>query len=110
MIAKLYWDLEKSSTPTALLLPWFPSSAKRMNKRATRDLYDFILKFVQIRRKADAPTKDVFDILIQRGDKDVDVVAVGVQNVLLFFGPIQVLVIVCHGYDVRWRRQHRHQL
>jgi len=109
MIGKLYWDLEKSSTPTALLLPWFPSPSRRMNKKATRDLYGLILKFVQIRRAADTPTKDVFDVLIQRGDKDVDMVTVG-EHFTFFKKTTQVLVLVRHGYDVRWRHQHWHQL
>jgi len=83
MITKLYWDLEKSTTPTALLLPWFPSPSRRTTKKATRDLYNFVLQFVQIRRAADTPTKDLFDVLIQRGDKDVDIVTVGAIQIAL---------------------------
>lgn len=78
LIANLYWDLEKSSTPAALLFPWFPSPSRRMNKRSSRDLYALILKFVHCRRAAGATTKGPIDALIKRGDKDVDIVTVSV--------------------------------
>jgi len=67
--------MEKSSTAAAILLPWFPSRSKRINKRVTTDLYDLILKLVRDRRAAGAPTKDPIDVLIQIGDNDVDIVA-----------------------------------
>jgi len=35
-IQGLYWQLEKSATPTALLLPWFPGLAKRRKERVTK--------------------------------------------------------------------------
>ena len=77
-MANIYWNLEKSSTPAAVLLPWLPTHSRRTNKRSTRDLYDFILKYVLDRRAAGAPTKDPIDVLIQRGDNDVGIVTVSV--------------------------------
>ena len=34
-IQSLYWQLEKSATPTTLLLPWFPGPAKKRKERVT---------------------------------------------------------------------------
>ena len=36
-IQALYWKLEKSATPTTLLLPWFPGPAKKRKKQATKN-------------------------------------------------------------------------
>lgn len=35
---KLYWLVEKGSTPTSVLLPWFPSSARKLQKEATAEM------------------------------------------------------------------------
>src|ERR1700722_19735383 len=51
-ISDLYWKLEKNATPVALLLPWFPSTAKKKKKQATKELYDMMSHYVQLRRKA----------------------------------------------------------
>lgn len=37
-LEKLYWQVEKGSTPTSVLLPWFPSSARKQRVAATTDM------------------------------------------------------------------------
>lgn len=78
-LAKHYWDLEKSATPTALLLPWFPGPAKRQNKRAVTELYTMLSHYVDIRRKA-TPSSDAIDFLIAEGESNDAIV--GVSSVL----------------------------
>jgi sterol 14-demethylase len=54
-LAKLqhhYWIIEKSATPTALLLPWFPSPAKRAKEASTKVLYTMLRKEKKHRRRA----------------------------------------------------------
>ena len=69
-MAGLYLTLEKSVTPTALLLPWIPSPAKRMRKAATTELYNQVIEHVKARRAAGASTSDAIDVLIQNGISD----------------------------------------
>ncbi len=75
-MAALYWTLEKSATPTALLLPWIPSPAKRMRKAAVTELYIHVVKYVKARRAAGATSSDPIDVLIQNGDSDPIIVNV----------------------------------
>ena len=66
-IQVLYWKLEKSATPTALLLPWFPGPAKRRREQATKDLYIKLQDYVELRRDAQVPSSDAFDVLLGQG-------------------------------------------
>lgn len=64
---KLYWVLEKSATPTNLLLPWFPSKAKRDKEAATKELFTMLYGYVEKRRAAAVPNSDAIDLLIGQG-------------------------------------------
>ena len=64
----LYWTLEKSSTPTSLLLPWFPGPAKKRKDQATKDLYMKLWHYVELRRNAAVPSStDAFDLFLEKG-------------------------------------------
>ncbi|PPR02168.1 hypothetical protein CVT24_011356 [Panaeolus cyanescens] len=63
----LYFTLEKSSTPQALLLPWFPSRSKRNKDKAVKSLFVKIYTIVETRRHATVPTSDAIDVLIAGG-------------------------------------------
>ena len=76
-IQELYWILEKSATPTALLLPWFPGRAKKAKEVATRELYMKFNHYVDLRREAKVPTTDAIDILIGQGHSNPDIIQVG---------------------------------
>ena len=75
-IQELYWILEKSATPTALLLPWFPGRAKKAKEVATRELYMKFNHYVDLRREAKVPTTDAIDILIGQGHSNPDIIQV----------------------------------
>ncbi|KAF8155590.1 cytochrome P450 [Crassisporium funariophilum] len=64
---KLYWTLEKSSTPIALLLPWFPSPSKKRKDAATKELFVKLYGIVEMRRAAKVSTTDPIDILLEQG-------------------------------------------
>jgi hypothetical protein len=51
-IAKHYWSIEKNGTHVTMLLPWFPSFARKAKQKATMALYATILSYVTARRKA----------------------------------------------------------
>ncbi|KAF9002867.1 cytochrome P450 [Cyathus striatus] len=46
LLQKYYWDLEKSATPTALLLPWILSPAKKKKSAATKALYTILKNYI----------------------------------------------------------------
>lgn len=75
-MANIFWDIEKSSTPTRLLLPWLPSPSQILSKISTARLYFLFLKAVRDRRAAGADANDAIDILIRNGDTDNDIVKV----------------------------------
>jgi len=80
-IQRDYWMLEKSATPVALLLPWFPGTAKKSNEIATRNLFTTLYGYVEMRRKADTRTSDAIDVLLSRGLTSEE--TVGVRHLFL---------------------------
>ena len=75
-VQHLFWILEKNSTPTALLLPWLPSPAKRRKDKATLELYSTLLHYVDVRKKANVPSYDAIDMLLSQGLGDQEIVGV----------------------------------
>jgi sterol 14-demethylase len=73
-IQELYWQLEKSATPTALLLPWFPGPAKKRKERVTKALYTKLHDYVELRKNADVPSSDAIDVLLAKGESTSEIV------------------------------------
>jgi hypothetical protein len=65
-ISELFATLQNSATPVSLLLPWFPSSARKTGRQASTDMYTIIRTYVENRRHAE-PTSDAIDMLIADG-------------------------------------------
>lgn len=74
-----YWSLEKSATPTSLLLPWFPSPAKKRKEAATKELYMILDSYIEQRRAADVPTSDAMDVMLSQGYDNQSII--GVRNI-----------------------------
>ncbi|KAJ3517128.1 hypothetical protein NLJ89_g699 [Agrocybe chaxingu] len=92
-LQKLYWQLEKSSTPTALLLPWFPGPAKKRKRTATKELFTKIYDIVEARRKAAVPSSDAVDVLLGQGQSTTEVVEFIVN--IIFAGVVNTGMISC---------------
>ncbi|KAF9522381.1 cytochrome P450 [Crepidotus variabilis] len=112
-IDKMYWDIELSSTPTRLLLPWIPSPSKKLGEKAMMGLYLLFLKYVQDGRAAGAETNDPIDVLIRNGDSDNDIVEVIIGAV--FTGFVNTGVNTCWallylGTHPQWRERARKEL
>ena len=75
-IQGLYWQLEKSSTPTALLLPWFPGPAKRRKARVTKALFTKFQDYVELRKNVAVPSSDSIDLLLGQGVPTSEIVEV----------------------------------
>jgi hypothetical protein len=75
-IQGLYWQLEKSATPTALLLPWFPGPAKKRRERVITALFTKLHDYVELRKNAAVPSSDSIDVLLGKGVPNSEIVGV----------------------------------
>ena len=76
-VTQLYWDAEKGSTPTSVLLPWFPSPARKRKVKATQELYMLLKASVDDRKENGKVEDDPMQALIDEGDGPNDIVQVG---------------------------------
>lgn len=73
-VQKEYWMLQKSATVTALLLPWFPSTGKKIKDIATKNLFTILEEYIKLRRQADVPDSDAIDLLLAYGSTTKDTI------------------------------------
>jgi sterol 14-demethylase len=107
-LAKHYWAIERNATPITILLPWFPSSAKKAKQKATMALYTMILSYVIARRKSSNPSMDSIDLFISRGLSN-DIIVETVIGVI-FAGVINTGVNSCWallhlGTNPKWKHK-----
>jgi hypothetical protein len=74
-IQELFLTLQTSATPASLLLPWFPSPARKRVKQATTEFFTMLWTYVETRRHAE-PTSDAMDVLIADGETTQNIVKV----------------------------------
>ena len=74
-ISELFLTFQTSSTPTSLLLPWFPSPARKAGTEATTELFTMLYTYVETRRDAEL-TSDAIDVLIAEGETTQNIVGV----------------------------------
>ena len=74
-IGELFFTLQTSATPTSLVLPWFPSPARKAVKQATTELFTILRTYVETRRSAE-PTSDAIDVMIAEGETTQNIVRV----------------------------------
>ena len=72
----LYWQIEKSATPTAMLFPWFPGPAKKRKERVTKVLFTKLHDYVELRKNAAVPSSDSIDVLLGQGIPTSEIVEV----------------------------------
>ena len=70
--------LQTSATPASLLLPWFPSSARKTGKQAATEIYTLLYTYVETRKHVE-PTSDAIDILIADGETTQNIVGVSLS-------------------------------
>lgn len=102
-VAELYWNAEKGSTPTSVLLPWFPSPARNLRRAASTEMYNLCKKLYDERMAEGKVYDDAIQILIQEGDEfhqiiDVRLQTFGFNNVFL----IHIYVLVRPWILVCW--------
>jgi len=91
-IRELLSMLQAGSTPVSLLLPWFPSPARKSVKKGTTELFTLLHNYVEARRHAE-PTNNTIDTLIAEGENTQNIV--GFIMGALFAGTISTGIIPC---------------
>ncbi|KAG8748888.1 hypothetical protein FRC12_013742 [Ceratobasidium sp. 428] len=61
---KLYLQVEQGSTAASLLLPWFPSQARKRKTAATADIYVWLDNIIKARQKENRREEDALQDLI----------------------------------------------
>ncbi|KAG8743134.1 hypothetical protein FRC10_000351 [Ceratobasidium sp. 414] len=73
-LEQLYWHVEKGSTATSMLLPWFPSQARKMKMAATTEIYMWLDSIIKARQKEDRRENDALQDMIDSGESTPTVV------------------------------------
>jgi len=87
-----YFRLEKSATPTAVMLPWLPGYSQIKRLLALKNLYFALLKYVKIRRAASVPSSDAIDVMLGQGKTDQEIIGVRYSATKHAFLPLAHLV------------------
>jgi hypothetical protein len=66
---KLFEQVERGITPATVLFPWFPSPSMVMRARATKQLYDIIVKAMKVRKQSGVPRNDTLQIFLDSEDE-----------------------------------------
>ena len=74
-IAESLWTLRAGPSPTALILPWFPTPAMAKIMMAYYKMTSIIRDHIEARRPAE-PTNDAVDVLIAEGETTQEIVQV----------------------------------
>ncbi|KAJ7273156.1 cytochrome P450 [Mycena rebaudengoi] len=95
---------ELAVSPLSLMMPWFPGRAKRNKKKVTRELFDLLTHYVDLRRKSRVPSTDSIDMLIAQGYDDATTIAytlgiifAGVLNTSMNGWPKKSSLLFNHG-------------
>jgi hypothetical protein len=109
-IKELFLTLQTSATPASLLLPWFPSPARKRVKQATTDLFTMLCDYIETRRHAE-PTSDAIDVLIADGETTHNIAMVSpAPKGVWGFVRSDPAFLDYHGGTSRWRCWHWHRL
>ena len=79
-----YWVLQTSSTPAAVLFPWFPSPTRQAKKASTKALFTILSNYIEERKKAPLPSSNAIDILLAQGLSNTDII--GFVMAVIFAG------------------------
>ena len=82
-LIQIYWDLEHGVTPTSVLLPWFPSAARKRKNKATKELYMMFHGYIEARRHSPVPNTDTVDLLLADGCSTPTIVSVRLSFILI---------------------------
>jgi hypothetical protein len=70
--------VERGITPTTVLFPWFPSPSMVRRAWATKQLYDIMVRAMNVRKQSGVPRNDALQMLLDSGDEHYTIVGVSV--------------------------------
>lgn len=108
-IRESFLTLQTGATPTALLLPWFPSPARNAVKKGTTGLFTLLQNYVEARRDAE-PTSDAIDILIATGETTQQIVGASFVPRIMVNVNSDSTSLVRYGDPFRGYRQYWYDL
>ena len=75
-LKKLYDILDAGTTPTTVLVPWLPTSAMIKKIRATKEIYEIIIRAIKNRENSGISRGDTLQMLLDTGDERLVLVGV----------------------------------
>ncbi|CAE6457204.1 unnamed protein product [Rhizoctonia solani] len=75
VLERLYWRVEMGSTPTSILFPWVPSTARKQKDAATREIYLMFDELVKARQSEGRREEDALQLLMDLGDSTPEIIA-----------------------------------
>ena len=75
-LRKLYDQVDRGTTPATVLFPWLPSPSMIMKARATKRLYDIMVKAINVRKESGVPHNDTLQISLDAGENLLTIVGV----------------------------------
>jgi len=92
-LAELYFKVEESTSPSSVLLPWFPSRSRNSRKEATTALYTLISDTLKKRQDEGRTEEDPAQYMFDQGDSVHEIVSF-VMNAT-FAGIINTGITIC---------------
>ncbi|KAF8604864.1 cytochrome P450 [Ceratobasidium sp. AG-I] len=71
---KLYWQVEKGSSPTSMLLPWLPSKSRKLRVAATTEIFIWFDGIINARKSENRREEDALQILMDLGDSTAEII------------------------------------
>ncbi|KAI0000216.1 cytochrome P450 [Russula compacta] len=69
LLGRLFNQVERGTTPTTVLFRWLPSPSMILKARATKRIYDIIVKAVKVRKQSGIPQNDILQTFLESGDE-----------------------------------------
>ncbi|CUA72666.1 hypothetical protein RSOLAG22IIIB_04986 [Rhizoctonia solani] len=106
ILERLYWRVEMGSTPTSILFPWVPSTARKQKDAATREIYLMFDELVKARQSEGRREEDALQLLMDLGDSTPEIIAL-VMGVLFVAivntGLMAAWILIFLDQEPEWR-------
>ncbi|QRV97067.1 cytochrome P450 family protein [Ceratobasidium sp. AG-Ba] len=103
---KLYWMVEKGSTPTSLLLPWLPSMSLKLKWEATLEMYRWLDDIIKARQAENRREEDALQDLLDMGDSTTDIIQFVMGTLftgILNSGLMSVWIFILLDQEPQWK-------
>ncbi|KAH9029058.1 cytochrome P450 [Lactarius pseudohatsudake] len=108
-LGQLFDKVDRGTTPTTVLFPWFPSPAMVSKARATKQIYDIIVNAIKVRKQSGVSHNDNLQLFLDSGDEVSTIVGfmIAVMAGARSAGGPASWLITYLGCHPRWRDEAR---